>query len=474
MEAFHGARLVRLRCCARGMYLAAEEDKTSVCLRRGRRAADNVLWSARPAAGPEGAAAVLLCGSYGLFLAASDRPASVGPPDAVEAQQRALDDDSAPPPDMLWQAVCSSSEDGFLFRNCGGRFLRANGKYLRWRRGVTVAASDNSSSMLRWAVEAVPVEQERLLDLGRPGRQVPACPDLLPNRSSSHDEVLHGVARVNKFREGSGVLRPSRFPRRTDNLKIYGRRSRCTQAVKFFKSSLCDRTNIDVAALGQEDALIAKKPAQCTEQRKFPAVPWKRKSGSPDDAPANTRKQGISGNITILSPCSVILMPVSETIEPLSAITHVIQTTGQLCRADATPRFSKKPDETQWPVNTLDAELLQSLEAMLKEEKGLLQSTLKQIEEEEAKKRSSMLKMKCAQEKRRGLMAEEKRGSDSLGSHWAAMTIDIATKAYESYAIKAVGHQGRVNELECLKADKQRLIQQIKWEIEQLNTQSAP
>ncbi|TVU38425.1 hypothetical protein EJB05_11794, partial [Eragrostis curvula] len=290
MEAFHGARLVRLRCCARGMYLAAEEDKTGVCLRRGRRAADNVLWSARPAAGPEGAAAVLLCGFYGLFLAASDRPASVGPPDAVEAQQRALDDDSAPPPDMLWQAVCSSSEDGFLFRNCGGRFLRANGKYLRWRRGVTVAASDNSSSMLRWAVEAVPVEQERLLDLGRPGRQ----------------------------------------------------------------------------------------------------------------------------------------------------------------------------------------ELLQSLEAMLKEEKGLLQSTLKQIEEEEAKKRSSMLKMKCAQEKRRGLMAEEKRGSDSLESHWAAMTIDIATKAYASYAIKPVGHQGRVNELECLKADKQRLIQQIKWEIEQLNTQSAP
>ncbi|TVT99880.1 hypothetical protein EJB05_54711, partial [Eragrostis curvula] len=55
---------------------------------------------------------------------------------------------------------------------------------------------------------------------------------------------------------------------------------------------LCDRTNIEVAALGQEDALIAKKLAQCTEQRKFPAVPWKRKSGSPDDAPANTRKQG--------------------------------------------------------------------------------------------------------------------------------------------------------------------------------------
>ncbi|TVU31608.1 hypothetical protein EJB05_23303, partial [Eragrostis curvula] len=126
------------------------------------------------------------------------------------------------------------------------------------------------------------------------GREASACPDLLPNRVA----------------------------RRTDNLKIYGRRSRCTQAVKFFKSSLCDRTNIDVAALGQEDALIAKKPAQCTEQRKFPAVPWKRKSGSPDDALANTRKQGISGNITILSPCSVILMPVSETIGSWNSCVH--------------------------------------------------------------------------------------------------------------------------------------------------------
>jgi hypothetical protein len=45
-------------------------------------------------------------------------------------------------------------------RSAGGRYLRANGKYLRWRVAVTVAG-DDGSTMLQWAVEAVPIRLER-------------------------------------------------------------------------------------------------------------------------------------------------------------------------------------------------------------------------------------------------------------------------------------------------------------------------
>lgn len=158
------ARLVLLRCCARrGMYLAANEDRVGVRQRRGNHAADDILWSARRAADADGEDAVLFRGCYGLFLATSHTPVGIGPPDAVEAQQRALDDGSAPPPSMPWQAVRSSSSDSdtFLIRNCGGRYLRANGRYLRWKKDVTVAL-DPKSSMMKWHVEVIPVEAQQL------------------------------------------------------------------------------------------------------------------------------------------------------------------------------------------------------------------------------------------------------------------------------------------------------------------------
>jgi hypothetical protein len=169
MEGFHGPRLVRLRCRARpSMYLVAMDDKTGVCLRRGRSDAANLLW-AQSAAAPNG---FLLCGCYGLFLGSSGHPSGVGPPDAVEAHQRTLDDHSAPPPDVLWQAVRAPSDDGFLVRNLGGGFLRANGRYRWWRRttDVTVAPEDRSV-MLVWDVEVLPVEKEPFLVLSRPPRK---------------------------------------------------------------------------------------------------------------------------------------------------------------------------------------------------------------------------------------------------------------------------------------------------------------
>ncbi|GJN11367.1 hypothetical protein PR202_ga29553 [Eleusine coracana subsp. coracana] len=54
-----------------------------------------------------------------------------------------------------------------LIKNCTGKFLRGNnGKYLKWRREVTVA-HDNASSMLHWALEVLPVQPEHLAILDR-------------------------------------------------------------------------------------------------------------------------------------------------------------------------------------------------------------------------------------------------------------------------------------------------------------------
>ncbi|OEL27094.1 hypothetical protein BAE44_0011889 [Dichanthelium oligosanthes] len=141
MEAAQGVGFVRLQSCVRrGRYLAAEENGTGVCLRAGHRAASNIVWTVKAAAGADGEAGVLLRGAYGHYLVASNLPAATGPPGAVIAQQSAIADDSSPPRTFLWQFV--RKDGSFVVRNLTGRFLRANGKYLRWRRSATVACDD--------------------------------------------------------------------------------------------------------------------------------------------------------------------------------------------------------------------------------------------------------------------------------------------------------------------------------------------
>ncbi|TVU24511.1 hypothetical protein EJB05_26953, partial [Eragrostis curvula] len=148
---------------------------------------------------------------------------------------------------------------------------------------------------------------------------------------------------------------------------------------------LSDRTNIEVAASGQKDDLIAKKRAQSREssrryrERQRAALQARNKDPEltpghndhqfdmeknilcPDDAPSQYSEtclvyllSGITGSIGILSTSSVVLTPVSKTIEPLSAITNVTNVTGQLRRDSATPCFIRKSDQTQCPVYTLD------------------------------------------------------------------------------------------------------------------------
>ncbi|KAK3125372.1 hypothetical protein QOZ80_7BG0603990 [Eleusine coracana subsp. coracana] len=132
-----------MRCHGRGdMYLASKEDSRGICLRSGRRAAANAVWTVRPEAGADGEAAVIFRGAYGLFLASSEIPATTGPPDAVAAEQRALAVHAAPPLDMLWQGIWKKYR--MLIKN----YTRSgNGKYLKCRSEVTFA-DDNASSML--------------------------------------------------------------------------------------------------------------------------------------------------------------------------------------------------------------------------------------------------------------------------------------------------------------------------------------
>jgi len=157
MDVFNGVRFVRLRCCARrGKYLAADADGSSVCL-TGQRGVHNAVWAVHHAAGPDGGPCVLLRGAYGRYLLATSVQAGTGPSHGVVTAQDGLGG-SPPPPGMLWQAIPRRTT--FVIRSGTGRYLRANGRYLRWRRAVT-SAGDNGSTMMQWDIENVPIRMTR-------------------------------------------------------------------------------------------------------------------------------------------------------------------------------------------------------------------------------------------------------------------------------------------------------------------------
>ncbi|XP_066364470.1 uncharacterized protein [Miscanthus floridulus] len=157
MDVFNGVRFVRLRCCARrGKYLAADADGSSVCL-TGQHGVHNAVWAVNHAAGPDGGPCVLLRGAYGRYLLATSVQAGTGPSHGVVTAQDGLG--GAPPlPGMLWQAIPRWTT--FVIRSSTGRYLRANGRYLRWRRAVT-SAGDNGSTMMQWDIENVPIRMTR-------------------------------------------------------------------------------------------------------------------------------------------------------------------------------------------------------------------------------------------------------------------------------------------------------------------------
>uniref|UniRef100_A0A0D9WC15 Uncharacterized protein n=1 Tax=Leersia perrieri TaxID=77586 RepID=A0A0D9WC15_9ORYZ len=158
MEVFQVAHFVRLRSAVRtSRYLAAADDGQAVFL-SGRRAVHNTVWAVEPVAGvvPGAAGAgpyVRLRGAYGRYLMATNFESRAGgPSDGVVPEQRDLAVRPTPPP-WLWQAF--RRRESFVLRNGAGRYLRANGRFRRWRKGVSVAG-DNASTMMQWRVEVVP------------------------------------------------------------------------------------------------------------------------------------------------------------------------------------------------------------------------------------------------------------------------------------------------------------------------------
>uniref|UniRef100_A0A0E0PGP3 Uncharacterized protein n=1 Tax=Oryza rufipogon TaxID=4529 RepID=A0A0E0PGP3_ORYRU len=167
MEVFQVAHFVRLRSSVRSSrYLAAADDGTSVFL-CGRRGVHNAVWAVEPVIGViPGASAgpyVRLRGAYGRYLVATNYGAGRGPSDGVVAEQRDLGVRPTPP-GYLWQAF--RRRDSFVLRNGAGRYLRANGRFRRWHKDVSVAG-DNASTMMQWRVEVVPPMASRpsLVDL---------------------------------------------------------------------------------------------------------------------------------------------------------------------------------------------------------------------------------------------------------------------------------------------------------------------
>ncbi|KQK07749.1 uncharacterized protein LOC104582764 [Brachypodium distachyon] len=160
MDVFDGVYFVRLRCqVRRNKYLAADDDGRSICL-TGQRLSHNTVWAVQHLAGSPGAEGgpfVLLRGAYGRYLFATDIQASTGPAHGVTAVQHGRPHRNTPQ-GLLWQAI--RRRRSFVLRSAAGRYLRANGKYLRWRMAVTVAG-DTGSTMLQWSVEAVPARLER-------------------------------------------------------------------------------------------------------------------------------------------------------------------------------------------------------------------------------------------------------------------------------------------------------------------------
>uniref|UniRef100_A0A0D3G2J2 DUF569 domain-containing protein n=1 Tax=Oryza barthii TaxID=65489 RepID=A0A0D3G2J2_9ORYZ len=94
---------------------------------------------------------VRLRGAYGRYLVATNYGAGRGPSDGVVAEQRDLGVRPTPP-GYLWQAF--RRRDSFVLRNGAGRYLRANGRFRRWHKDVSVAG-DNASTMMQWRVEVL-------------------------------------------------------------------------------------------------------------------------------------------------------------------------------------------------------------------------------------------------------------------------------------------------------------------------------
>ena len=151
MEQFHDGQYVRLRSHV-GTYLHADDEEQGVSHRRSR-ASLNAAWVVHLYNGR----LLLHCAAYGRYLAATTTPAPRGHRGFLVAQRNY---DQPEVEAIMWEALdMGSVVNAVLIRNVNRRYLRANGKYLRWNNGVSVDDFANVSTMMQWIVEPIPARQ---------------------------------------------------------------------------------------------------------------------------------------------------------------------------------------------------------------------------------------------------------------------------------------------------------------------------
>ena len=196
MQQFQDGHHVRLRSRERGTYLHADDDGLGVSLHH-RRASMNAAWAVHIYQGDGNNQYVLLhSAAYGRYLAATDVPARRGH-HGFRAELRDYDQPEVGA--IMWRAVGSGfAGNVVLLHHAGGRFLRANGRYLPWNAGVSL--DDDVNSMMHWVVEPIPAREAGM----------PAIPGPLPVSSiNRHDpllELLSAIANCAGFRLSAAVL----------------------------------------------------------------------------------------------------------------------------------------------------------------------------------------------------------------------------------------------------------------------------
>ncbi|VAI70848.1 uncharacterized protein LOC119331493 [Triticum dicoccoides] len=200
MDRFYDEQYVRLRNRKLDKYyLHADDDGVGVSISQ-RRNSLNVAWKVHIYQGACGPYLLLHSAAYGRYLAVTATPA----PALYHGFRAELRDYDHPEvPDIMWLDVRAGLGPGVLLLNAGDgdRYLRANGKYLRWNTGVTVESRDieneKVSSMMRWIVEPIDLTE-----------RAPRIPD--PIRARLPEDLSVVV-----FGRQPGALREIRFVQAT-------------------------------------------------------------------------------------------------------------------------------------------------------------------------------------------------------------------------------------------------------------------
>lgn len=157
---FQDGQYVRLRNRGRGGYLFADESGRGVSIDH-RRGMVNTAWVVQVLE-TETNYYVLLRGAYGRHLAVTR---VVAPPGHVGCDAAQCVFDEPDDAHVMWWTTPGKSGSVVLLHGTSAslRALRANGRFRRWNRCVTVEAINRSrvTSMMEWDVEVIPLRVER-------------------------------------------------------------------------------------------------------------------------------------------------------------------------------------------------------------------------------------------------------------------------------------------------------------------------